>query len=113
MPKGLEIREYTGEGYRRAVEYKTWTVAFLNWCPEYEKNTFIEAHTKTDEVFVLLTGKATLYIGREREPVEMEPCKCYNVTAGTFHNIVVSRDARVLVAENSDTCDANTEFIYL
>ena len=113
MAKGLEVKEYTGEGYRRVVEYKTWTVAFLNWCPEYEKNTFIEAHTKTDEVFVLLTGKATLYIGREREPVEMEPCKFYNVTAGTFHNIVVSRDARVLVAENSDTCDANTEFVYL
>ncbi|MBO4501154.1 MAG: hypothetical protein J5760_02835 [Clostridia bacterium] len=113
MAEGLEIKEYSGEGYRRMVEFGPWTVAFLNWCPEFEKNTYIEAHLNTDEVFVLLAGQATLYMGEKREPVIMEPCRMYNVKAGTFHSIEVSRDARVLIAESSDTGKANSKYIYL
>jgi len=113
MAEGLEIKEYTGDGYKRVIEYGSWTVAFLNWCPEFEKNTYIEAHLNTDEVFVLLAGSATLYMGEEREAVVMEPCKFYNVKAGVFHSITVSRDARVLIAENRDTGKANSRYIYL
>ncbi len=68
---------------------------------------------KTDEVFVLLKGKATLYIGENREPAAMEINKLYNVTAGTWHNIVCDEEASVLVIENSDTNKANTEYIDL
>ena len=112
MTEGLEIKEHLGEGYKRVIEYGEWTVAFLNWCREFEKNTYMEAHLKTDEVFVLLTGKATLYMGKDREKVEMEPLKAYNVKAGVFHSIEVSRDARVLIAESRDTGRANSEYIY-
>ena len=51
-------------------------------------------------------------IGEEREAVTMEPCRLYNVRAGTWHNIRVSRDARVLILENSDTGKQNSEYIY-
>ena len=113
MPDGLEIKEYTGEGYRRAIEFGSWTVAFLNRNAEFTKNTYVEAHRLTDEVFVLLRGSATLYIGAEREPVKMEPCKLYNVKAGTYHSIEVSADASVLICENRDTCRGNTDYIPL
>lgn len=62
------------------------------------------------EVFVLLKGEATLFIGKERIPVKMEPCKIYNVTVGIWHNIVCSEDASVLIAENSDTNKSNKEY---
>ena len=113
MAEGLDILEYQGDGYKRAVEYGSWTVAFLRSCPEFEKNTYMEAHLLTDEVFVLLGGGATLYIGKEREPVVMKPCRLYNVRAGTFHSIEVTPDAQVLICENRDTCRGNTDYITL
>ena len=39
--------------------------------------------------------------------------KIYNVRAGAWHNIFVSRDARVLVAENADTSKDNTDYLDL
>ena len=111
--KGLEISEFNGSGYDRTMIFKTWCVAFLTQDDEYTTNTYIERHLETDEVFVLLKGKGTLFIGMERIPVEMEPCKIYNVTAGTWHNIVVSEDASVLIVENSDTDKSNSEYHYL
>ncbi len=110
---GLEISEFTGRGYDRTMIFKTWCVAFLTQDDEYTKNTYMERHMETDEVFVLLKGEATLYIGLDRTPVEMEPCKLYNVTVGTWHNIVCSADASVLIAENSDTDRSNTEYFDL
>lgn len=43
----------------------------------------------------------------------MEPLKYYNIRAGQWHHIVVSKDARVLVAENSDTSRNNTDYLEL
>lgn len=110
---GLEISEFNGRGYKRCMEFKTWCVAFLTQEDEYTENTYMERHLETDEVFVLLKGEATLYIGLDRKPFKMEPCKVFNVTAGTWHNIVCSADASVLIAENSDTDKTNSEYHYL
>ncbi len=111
--EGLEVKQYTGPGYDRTHICGTWCVAYLNNCPEYTKNTMMERHMKTDEVFVLLKGTATLFIGRDRTPVEMELHKIYNVQVGTWHNIICSEDASVLIAENSDTDRSNTEYFDL
>ncbi|MCR5689446.1 MAG: hypothetical protein K6G71_04275 [Clostridiales bacterium] len=110
---GLEISEFNGRGYDRTMIFKTWCVAFLTQDDEYTVNTYMERHLETDEVFVLLKGEATLYIGLDRVPVVMEPCRLYNVRVGTWHNIVCSADASVLIAENSDTDRSNTEYHYL
>lgn len=113
MADGLEIKEFNGRGYKRSHVFKTWCVAFLTQDDEYTHNTYIERHLESDEVFVLLKGKATLYIGKDREPVEMELCKIYNVTAGTWHSIECDEEASVLIAENSDTVKENSEYLYL
>lgn len=107
---GLEILSFTGRGYDRTMIFKSWCVAYLTQDDEYTVNTYMERHMETDEVFVLLKGMATLYIGLDRVPVPMEPCKLYNVTVGTWHNIVCSEDASVLIVENSDTDKSNTEY---
>ena len=62
---------------------------------------------KTDEAFVLLSGEATLYT--ENEIMPMQTNTVYNIPKGEWHHITVSRDATVMVVENSNTCMDNTE----
>ena len=108
----MQICEQESEGYRRLVENSAWTVAVINYAPRFDAASFarMERHLKTDEVFVLLAGHATLVVGEMMERVEMEPTKLYTMEQGEWHHILVSQDAKVLVVENSDTSPANTEY---
>lgn len=112
---GLDILEHDGTEYLRLVNNARWTLASLNWAPRFDEKNLVELerHVRTDETFVLLKGKATLLMGERAERVEMQPLKYYNVRAGIWHHILVSRDARVLVAENADTSKDNTEYLTL
>lgn len=113
--KGLDILEHDALEYRRLVSNSKWTLACLNWAPRFDESSLceLERHILTDETFVLLQGKATLLLGKEARRVEMEPLKYYNVRAGIWHHITLSRDARVLVCENADTSKDNTEYLSL
>ena len=108
----LEILDYDGEGYRRLVDGPKWTLAVINYAPRFDPANFtrLERHLLTDETFVLLSGDATLVVGEAAERVPLEPLKFYNVKAGEWHHVFVSPGSRVLVAENSDTGAANTEY---
>ncbi|MBQ6136586.1 MAG: MBL fold metallo-hydrolase [Kiritimatiellae bacterium] len=110
--KGLDVLEYSGGGYARVVNGAKWTVAALNYAERFDEKNIVdlERHVLTDEAFVLLAGEATLLVGEKAERIKMEPLKVYNVRAGAWHNIFVSRDARVLVVENADTSKDNTEY---
>ena len=44
---------------------------------------------------------------------KMEKGVIYNVAKGEWHGIVVSSDALVMVVENSDTTEENSDYIYL
>ncbi len=113
--EGLEILDYTGPDYQPVVYFAGWRVAYLNYSERFdpEKVDTLERHMETDEVFVLLEGKATLLIGETGTPCPMEKNKTYNVKKAVWHSIVTSRDAHVLIVENADTSDANSEFMYL
>ena len=84
-----------------------------------EKIEKVERHVETDEVFVLLAGQCILFVGDGERRVErlipqaMEPHKLYNVKRNVWHTIVFSRDASVLIVENRDTGDYNTQFAAL
>lgn len=109
----IEIYDYTGESYEPTMNYGEWRVAFMNYADELEKLNKYERHLETDEVFVLLQGKATLVVGEEQEEHKMEKFKIYNVRRGVWHGIVYSKDARVLIVENHNTTDENSEKYYL
>lgn len=117
-PTLIEIRDYNGEGYRPLIDYASWRVAIMRHCDPHlpEKIERVERHVETDEVFVLLAGRATLFVG-DGDPAahrllaqEMEPLKLYNVKRNIWHTILFSRDASVLIVENRDTGKQNTQF---
>ena len=113
--EGLEITEYRGEDYKATVYFGAWRVAYLNYSERFDPDKIdtLERHMETDEVFVLLEGKATLLIGEDAEEVPMEKFKCYNVKKAVWHTIATSRDAHVLIVENADTADENIKKLEL
>jgi uncharacterized protein YjlB len=117
----LEIKRYEGEGYHPLINFGTWRVAFLRWeaCMQAEKIDRMERHTQTDEVFVLLHGQATLILGGNASavdgiyPQEMKMGSVYNVKQGAWHTVLPSRDASILIVEESNTGEENTEYCNL
>lgn len=59
---GIEIKDFNGEGYSPVISYHNWRVAIVNYCERLREDCVckVERHTKTDEVFILLQGKAKL-----------------------------------------------------
>ncbi len=114
----LEIKQYDGQGYHPLVDFDTWRVAILRWIPSIQPDeiTYMERHTQTDEVFVLLSGQATLVIGGNSSHVEsinpqrLESCVFYNVKQNAWHTVLLSKDASILIVEEDSTGDANTEY---
>ena len=106
---GLDVCDFDGEGYVRAVTFAHWRVAFLNHAERFAALTYIERHLQTDEVFVLLEGRARLVIGESLELIEMEPNRLYNVRKGIWHQIITMPGTHCLVIENSDTDHKNSE----
>jgi ureidoglycolate hydrolase len=114
----LEIREYLGEGYKPLVDYGAWRVAILRFIDELlpERIDRLERHCQTDEVFVLLAGSATLLVGGSGASPEglftevLIPGKLYNVKMNVWHSTLLSREASILIVENRDTGEGNSEF---
>ncbi len=118
---GLDIIEYTQEGYKPLIDCNGWRVAFLRYLDELQPQniTYLERHMQTDEVFVLLGGEVTIMMGDGDQTVAgvygvpMQPGKLYNVKRGAWHGVLMSKDATILLVENRDTGKDNTEYFYL
>ncbi len=112
----LKVDTFDGIGYQPIVDFESWRVAFLRYHPELlpENITEMQRHDETDEVFVLLEGQCILLVSEGQDEVEtifavdMQPYQIYNVKRGCWHSHTLSRDARVLIVENRDTCDLNS-----
>jgi ureidoglycolate hydrolase len=114
----LEIRQYDGEGYKALIDFNSWRVAILRWAPfmRVDRLDSMERHTQTDEVFVLLQGKASLVLGGNSGRVDgiyphrLEAGELYNVKQNAWHTVVMSQDASILIIEERSTGEDNTEF---
>ncbi len=106
----IEIYDYTDEDFRAVMQFEGWKIGLLRYSDRFSKCGVLERHLLTDEVFVLLSGSATLYEKSDTiRSYPMETNKVYNVPKGVWHHIVVSPDATVLVVENANTAKDNTE----
>jgi len=107
----IEIKSHEREGYKPLIYHSDWMVAMLNYFPEVDRTSMkkMEKHCHTDEVFVLLQGRAVLLVasGSERvdeiHPISMKKGVFYNVHQRVWHYIAMSRDARVVIVEKRDT----------
>lgn len=119
--KMLEIRDFQGEGYQPLVDYGDWRVAILRFLDglQPERIDQMERHTETDEVFVLLRGQGVLILGGTDKEIEaiypqvMDQGILYNVKRNAWHTVLLSQDASVLLVENNNTGEQNSEFAYL
>lgn len=113
-PEPLEIHKWNGEGFKPLIVYGEWLVALMNWEQRFDIGAVgkIERHNETDEVFVLIDGRSVLYVVEvpSIKLVDMEPSVLYNVPAGTWHNVVGTRETKWLIVENNNTSYNNTEF---
>ncbi len=109
----LTKHEPSRPGFEPVVTTDRFKCAFLTHGEgfTYGKVEEMKRHNKTDEVFVLLSGKATMLIREEEIMTEylLEQGKAYNVAAGTWHYLAASQDAVLFVTESSDTSKANTD----
>lgn len=117
----LDIVSYDGEGYLPLIDFEKWRIAELRYIDELEVHRLkdMQKHNETDEIFVLLEGDFTLFLGGqgdeigEIEAVKLEPLKIYNVKKGTFHTHTPEKNCTVLIVENADTCDKNSPKVRL
>lgn len=117
----LEISSYEAEGYFPLIDFESWRVAVLRYIDELEADQIkdMQKHDESDEVFVLLEGDFTLFLGGrgdtigEIEAIKLEPLKLYNVKKGTFHTHTPEKNCTVLIVENRNTCDENSPTVKL
>ena len=110
----IECAEAKEPGFSVSFSTDKWETAFIRFSSDFAfgKVTELKRHMESDEVFVLIKGKAVLLIGDTPEEITktiLECGKAYNVKKRTWHYIAVSEDAVVFVTENSDTNKSNTE----
>lgn len=113
----IEIKNYNGFGYQSLVSHGAWRVAVLRYLDELniENINTMERHTATDEVFILTFGKAMLILGgndaniSEFQPVTMNIGEIYNIKKNTWHTVIMSKDAHIVIVENDDTNKENSE----
>jgi len=112
--EGLEKFVWNAPGYAPLAETPHWLAALLNWEPgmTLKQAEQIERHERSDEVFVLIKGKAAIYTvcaNDSLEVTEMQVGAIYNVLAGVWHNVLASADASFVIVENSGTNVDGTE----
>jgi mannose-6-phosphate isomerase-like protein (cupin superfamily) len=101
-----------GNGFDTVHAFEGWKVAFITHAEQYGELKLVKRHMKTDEVFVLINGEATLFTADGDEPLvvtQLQKEKLYVVQKNTWHHLRVSKDALLIVVENSDTTKENTE----
>lgn len=108
----IDISNYTGEDFKVVTEAEKWKIGFLRYSERFSNFSTLERHLLTDEAFILLKGRADLYVEDENgvcTKYKMKKQQVYNVHKEVWHHITVSKHATVLVVENQNTSKENTE----
>lgn len=110
------IKEYSQNrsGFDVVFKSEGWQMAVVTYDEQYDekKHTHMARHMTTDEVFVLTDGSATLCtIDKDNEiaKISLAKNKMYVVEKGTWHSLILSRDAVAVAVENIDVSAADTE----
>ncbi|MBU1144213.1 MAG: hypothetical protein KKH92_11305 [Firmicutes bacterium] len=120
--KFYDTYDFTGIGYEKLFHHQNWRVAILNYIEELEldKLFYVEAHSLTDEVFVLLSGTCHMFFAevdnariKDITCISLEPNKVYKIPMGVYHTHTLSMDAKLLIVEEENTCYDNSPRVYM
>ena len=108
-----------GNGYTPLKDFESWRLAALlpSHTNAVDSVKVFGRHNTTDEVFTLLCGTAYMVTaGKSDDPinlniVKLEQGTLFVVDAGEWHAAILEQDAQILITENRDTSDSNTEEI--
>lgn len=103
--KEIQVLNSDKNGFDVLHCFDSWQVGMIKYADGLEKASLerLEKHESTDELFVLLKGKASLFVGEELKETFMQQGFVYNVPKGLWHTITISKDANVIVFENAHT----------
>lgn len=107
----IEKYHFHGEDFKAVLEYESWKIGLLRYSERFSKFSRLERHNLTDEAFILLEGNATLYTDTDSEVMQIGVV--YNIKKGVWHHIVVDQDTTVMVVENANTSDENTDIKFI
>ena len=121
MEELIKISEYDGSGIGGETFCGEFLVSILNFLPRLvpEKVVSMQKHDETDECFVLLQGKAMIFLADGADRPEniscctLEPNRVYTVLKGVWHQPAMTKDAKIVVIEKSNTTDANSPRLLL
>lgn len=107
----IETYTFKDKGYHPFLIREGWQVAQLNYVEKHGLDDIdqIEVHNQSDEAFILFNGKAVLVEAQiEQEDIHfncqyMKPGVTYNIPAGTWHEIAMNRDAKIIIVERANT----------
>ena len=104
------IKEHLSGFYPMCATDK-WQVAYITYSDAYGDLKELKRHMTTDEVIIPVLGNSTLYTYENDKVVCMELCKnvVYNIEKGTWHHLKISRDALLIVVEDSNITKQSTE----
>lgn len=116
--KLIELYQYESEGYDPSLISEGWQVAFLNYAEaeSLERIDKLDIHYKTDEVFILLAGKAVLIAADIKDDeikydlIDMQPGIIYNIPKNTWHKIAMYQGSKVCIVERDNTHVSDFEF---
>lgn len=117
----IEKYEIEGSGYHPFFIREGWQIAQLNADEKQKAENIgrLDIHNNTDEVFILISGRAVLISATviDNEPIfEMEfmkPGITYNIPAKTWHNIAMQEGCQVIIVEKENTHLNDFEFLEL
>lgn len=122
-PRLVEVHSCLVHDYCPLVDFDKWRVAAICASEHNSADAILqmERHNQTDEVFVLLRGEAVLFAGDGHsgcgvdaiQHAKMDALRAYNVRQGVWHACALGSDAVVLVVENRDTGEDNSDFVLL
>ena len=107
----IEATEKTLNGFYRMTASDNWQVAYITHSDAYGELKELKRHMTTDEVMILIHGSATLYT-YEKDRVnslKMKKDVVYNIKKATWHHLKVSKDALLVVVEESNITKESTE----
>ncbi len=116
MENLISVLEHTDKSFKVVSEFEGWKVALMNDMEKYKPENIacMQKHNLSDEIFVLLSGKCTLFVAtgdempQEVTAVPMEQGKVYSIKKGVWHTHTFHENTQVFIVENSNTNDGNS-----